>query len=63
MALHYDEDSLVATDLDLQIAVRRGLARINMTYAELEQQARIGKFSSELARTTWTALRDLADLA
>lgn len=63
MALAHDDESLVASDLDVQIAVRRALGRIGMTYAELEQQARIGKFSSELARTTWTGLRDLGHVA
>ncbi|MGH9280665.1 MAG: hypothetical protein ACRD12_21555 [Acidimicrobiales bacterium] len=54
---------LVASDDDLREAVRSALARLNLTYAELADQGRRGRFQSEHARITWMAIRDLADPA
>ncbi len=63
MALTADRepDVLVATDDDLREAVRTALARLHLTYGELAEQARSGRFQSEQARITWMAIRDLAE--
>lgn len=39
-------------------AVDRTLASTGLTYEELRDQARAGRFSSERARLTWAAVRD-----
>jgi hypothetical protein len=64
MAVIEREDELeVASEQDLRLAVKRALDDIGMTFDQLAAEAEAGHFSSEQARMTWMALRDLADLA
>lgn len=56
-----EPDVLVASDEDLREAVRSALARLDLSYAELQEQACGGRFQSERARMTWMAIRDLAE--
>lgn len=59
----WEPDVLVASDDDLRSAVRSALARLDLTYAELADQARKGRFQSERARIAWMAIRDLGDFS
>lgn len=54
------EEVDVVTPEEISSAVERALGNLNMTYEELQNQAKVGRFSSERARLTWFAIRDLA---
>jgi hypothetical protein len=56
-------DIFFADANDTQVAVHRALARIQMTFEELAQEAREGHFSSEKACLTWMAISDLREYA
>ena len=52
-----------ATDEDLRLAVRTALKHAGFTFDELAAQADADDFASPRARMTWSAIRDLRDLA
>lgn len=58
-----DNDTLIATDEDLRVAVKKALARVGLSYEQLAEQARSGRFESEAARVTWVALCDLGEFS
>jgi hypothetical protein len=51
----------IATVEDLRSAVRNALSILDMSFAELESEARERKFSSDLARRTWMVIGELGE--
>jgi hypothetical protein len=51
-----NQDVHEATDDEMREGVKRALDRLDLTYAQLERQAREGQFSSEEARLVWFAI-------
>jgi hypothetical protein len=43
----------IATDADVDAAIRRALDEAGVTFEELREQARVSRFSSERARRAW----------
>jgi hypothetical protein len=60
---HEPEQDLIATDDDLRNAVRVALEALDITFAELAEEARNRQFSSDLARRTWMVIGDLGQFA
>jgi hypothetical protein len=60
---HEHEADFIATDEDLRSAVREALQALDVTFAELAEQARLRHFSSDLARRTWMVIGDLSQYA
>ena len=56
-------DVVEATEADLRRALKRALKRAGVTYAELAEQAKTGRFESVQARLAWVAIGDLGELA
>jgi hypothetical protein len=57
------DDIFYADENDTQVAVKRALDRIQMTFEELALEAEEGHFSSEKACLTWMAISDLREYA
>ena len=57
------EVAVEATDAELRSAVRRALKHAGVTFDQLAAQAAADDFASPRARMTWSAIRDLRDLA
>jgi len=45
---------------EVERAVEESLAELGLTFAELEAEAKRGRFSSDRARLVWLAIRNLA---
>lgn len=45
---------------DVERAVGESLAELGLSFAELEAEARHGRFSSDRARLVWLAIRNVA---
>jgi hypothetical protein len=63
VAREEDDTVVPATEEDLRQAVRGALQRCGLTYQQLAEQARTGRFSSVRARLAWVAIGDLGHLA
>jgi hypothetical protein len=50
-----------ATAEDLRVAVKRALDRAGLTFDQLQEQARTGRFSSVQARMAWVAIGTLGE--
>lgn len=53
------QDVDLVTKEELESGVRRVLDRLNLSRDDLREQAATGRFSSERARLTWLAIRNL----
>lgn len=52
-----DDDTVIeATEAEWHVGVRTALARLGLTYAELEDQARRRDFTSAQAHSLWTSI-------
>lgn len=56
-------DVEVASEQDLRVAVAHALDRAGLTFDQLADQARTGRFESVRARLAWVAIGDLERLA
>jgi hypothetical protein len=53
---HDDDVVIVMSDEEYQAAAERALDALGMTYAELEEQARSGCFTSAQAHALWVSI-------
>jgi hypothetical protein len=56
-------DVEVASEQDLRVAVKHALDRAGLTFDQLAEQARTGRFDSVRAQLAWVAVGDLERLA
>lgn len=54
---------IVSSPEDTRRAVHSALARVGVSYDELQRQASTGQFVSVAARMAWIAVRDLREFA
>ena len=51
-----DDPLIVVSEAEFEAAARRALADLGLTYAELQEQARTGDFSSSQAHALWVSI-------
>ncbi|MEU3891066.1 hypothetical protein [Streptomyces sp. NPDC029041] len=59
---HEDDIVIVVSDADYRDAAQRALDELGLTYAELEEQAREGSFTSSQAHALWVSIGGTVDL-
>ncbi|MEV8547234.1 hypothetical protein [Streptomyces sp. NPDC051572] len=59
---HDDDTVIVVTDEEFQHDAQRALDALELTYAELEDQARRSEFSSSAAHALWVSIGGTVDL-
>lgn len=58
-----DVEVTTITDAEAKELVARALEDCGCTWGELQEQAKTGRFSSELARRAWFVIHDFAEPA
>ena len=65
MSAHEDRyahiEGEVLDDEGVRTAIGNALAQAGHTWAELQEQAKVGSFSSEIARRAWFVVSSLAE--
>ncbi|MGW5446524.1 hypothetical protein [Streptomyces asiaticus] len=59
---HDDDVVIVVSDEEYQAAAQRALDGLGLTYAELEEQASSGHFTSAQAHALWVSIGGTVDL-
>ncbi|MEU7717318.1 hypothetical protein [Streptomyces tibetensis] len=59
---HEDDIVIVVSDADYRDAAQRALDELGLTYAELEEQAKEGSFTSSRAHALWVSIGGTVDL-
>jgi 23S rRNA G2069 N7-methylase RlmK/C1962 C5-methylase RlmI len=59
---HEDDAVIVMSADDFQHAAQRALDELGLTYAELEEQAHAGDFTSSQAHALWVSIGGTVDL-
>lgn len=59
---HDDDVVIVVSDEEYQVAAQRALDELGLTYAQLEEQARSGYFTSAQAHALWVSIGGTVDL-
>ncbi len=62
MTDHEDDIVIVVSDADYREAAQRALDDLGLTYAELQEQAREGDFTSSQAHALWVSIGGTVDL-
>lgn len=62
MTDHEDDIVIVVSDADYREAAQRALEDLGLTYAELQEQAREGDFTSSQAHALWVSIGGTVDL-
>lgn len=59
---HEDDYVIVVSDADYTAAAQRALDELGVTYAELQEQASRGDFTSSKAHALWVSIGGTVDL-
>ncbi|MFI9174856.1 hypothetical protein [Streptomyces lincolnensis] len=62
VAEHDDDTVIVVTAEEFRAAAEQALSGLGLTYAELEEQARMRDFSSAQAHSLWVSIGGTVDL-
>lgn len=57
------EEAVIALPEDVRVAVANALARVGLTFEQLARLGSVGKWTSDLQRRTWIAIKDLGEYA